>query len=174
MKLFSSVLVVLLAQFAYGQQDLELPGEKWVGSFDKYVCAAFGEEVNAPSVLNDMQVTFETITTDSSLDNALLRANFMENGVACRYNAILFSDNDAQTVELVQSIAFNKAGGAEAYRDCVQGKSVLDAALKHNDYLYYGHPHNLAIMAPGLGASSVCGAEAELIGINFVVTGKLK
>ena len=174
MKLFSGILMLLFAQLAFAQQDLELPGEKWVGSFDKYICQAFAEEVDAPTVLKDLQVQFENITTDSSLDNALLRANFIDDGVECRYNAILFADNDAQTVELVQSIAFNKAGGASTYRDCAKGKAVLDQALQSNDYLYYGHPHNLAIMAPGLGANAVCGEGAEFIGINFVVSGKLK
>lgn len=153
--------------------DLLLPGEKWVAAHDNYLCEAFGEPVAAPSFLENLQVKFEMITSDASLDNALMRATFVENGNTCRYNAVLFADNALQKSTLLQSIAYNTNNSPTAYMDCVAGKKVLDAAFAETKYLYYGHPHNLAFMIPGEGVGAVCG-DKELIGVNFVVKGKLK
>lgn len=175
-------LLISIASFAQQEpalvpapilQDLVLPGEKWVATHNSYLCEAFGDPVAAPLFLDQYQVKFERITTDSTLDNALLRASFVENGNTCRYNAILFADNAEQNSTLLQSIAYNTNSGASAYKDCLGGKKVLDEALAKNDYLYYGHPHNLAFMMPGQGAEVICGEKA-LIGVNFVVTGKLQ
>lgn len=172
--IFISLLAVFSAISAMAQaKDLTLPGEKWIAKFDKYVCAAFGSAVEAPARLASMKLQFEQITTDSTLDNGLLKATFEENGKLCRYNAIVLADNAASTVQLVQSIAYDPAGGASAYLDCNQGKAVLDASLKANNYFYYGHPHNLAIMMPGVGAETVC-AGSEFLGANFVVKGRLQ
>ncbi len=41
-----------------------------VAKFDKYVCAAFGPAVARPEALEKIAVNFESLTTDSTLDNA--------------------------------------------------------------------------------------------------------
>lgn len=162
-------LVSITSSFAQDSRDLSLPGEKWLAKFTGYVCAAFTPVVAAPSEHADLKVKFERITTDSTLDNGLIKATFEENGVACRYNAILLADNAASTIRIVESKAYSVADGSE----CAHGKAVLDAGLESNSYLYYGHPHNLAIMIPSVGAEAVCGAGSTMIGVNFVVSGKI-
>lgn len=168
-----SVLATLAAPAAHAAQlpqgDLVLPGEKWLAVFNKYVCDARGIQVAAPSALEALQVKFDRLTTDSTLDNALIKATFVVGGQTCRYSAILFADNAAQTSKLVESRAFS----AESDVDCSAGRTVLDQALSFNQYLYYGHPHNLAFMMPGVGAETVCGAGAQTVGPNFVVKGKI-
>lgn len=170
-KFFSFLFLVSLSvNSAFAQDgDLVLAGEKWIASFKNYVCVAFGPSVEAPSAFKDMNVVFEKITTDSTLDNGLIKATFEVNGKTCRYNAFVLADNDASTLKLVESKAY--APNKDA--DCSAGKEVLDAAFKADDYLYYGHPHNLAIMAPVAGASDICPG-SSLVGINFVVSGRVK
>lgn len=169
--LFSAVLAALLlapAAFA-SDEDLKLPGEKWLAQFDKYICAAFGPAVERPEGFEELGVEFLQMTTDSTLDNGLLKATFEEDGVQCRYSALLFADNAASTIRLVESKAFAPTSTTK----CEVGRERIDQALEMNDYLYYGHPHNLAIMAPIVGAGHVCGPNAKLIGINFVVKGRI-
>lgn len=162
-------LALLISSQAFAQTgDLTLPGEKWVASFNGYVCDASGNKVTAPKAFSDINVKFERMTTDSTLDNGLIKATFEEEGKACRYSAIIFADNALKTSRLVQSKAYAVADDS----DCQAGKDVIDAAFEHNDYLYYGHPHNLAFMAPVAGASDVCEG-ASLVGVNFVVSGRI-
>lgn len=166
------VLLAAMALFpaafaAANEGDLVLPGERWIAKFDKYVCAAFGAAVARPAAFEEFNVNFEQITTDRTLDNILLKASFEENGVYCRYNAFLFADNAEQTVRFVESKAYAPNGGS----DCAGGKALLDTALQFNKYLYYGHPHNAAIMVSVPGAEAVCGQ--NLIGVNFVVKGRV-
>ncbi|RZA07625.1 MAG: hypothetical protein EOP11_07175 [Proteobacteria bacterium] len=165
-----SLLALSLSPAAFAESDLSIPGEKWVAKFDKYVCAAFGAGVAQPSALSEIGFTFETITTDSTLDNGVIRGSFTDGDTACRYSAIVLADNAAATMKLVESKAYATAGEGS----CARGQATLDAALRENNYLYYGHPHNLAIMAPLAGAEAVCGAGATNVGINFVVSGKIK
>ncbi len=173
MKSLSILFAMFFSSLAFAQTDIQLPQEKWAGQFTKFVCDDSGQAVSAPTTMSNMNVNFEMISTDRTLDNALLRATFTENGRTCRYNAVLFADNANNRVQLVQSLAFTTEGEATAYRDCVQGKEVLDQLLLDNEYLYYGHPHNLAIMAPMVDAANVCGEGAEFVGINFGNAGKL-
>lgn len=170
MKLALALLAVVMPTAAFADSDLTIPGEKWVAKFDKYVCAAFGEGVARPAALEEIAVSFETITTDSSLDNGVIRGSFVDGDTTCRYSAIIWADNAASTMKLVESKAYATAGAG----DCARGQATLDNAFRANDYLYYGHPHNLAIMAPVVGAEAVCGAGKNLVGINFVVAGKVK
>ncbi len=173
--IFASAMTILstAAAFALPAKDLTLPGAKWIAQFDKFVCAAYGEAVAAPKALAQLNIRFENMVSDASLDNAIVTAEFDANGATCRYNAILLADNNEQTAELVQSIAYNKADTATAYLDCKAGKEIIDAGFKaKSKYLYYGHPHNLSLMLPGLGAESACGS--DVVGANFVVTGTLK
>lgn len=163
-----SVMLVAPSMSAFAAEgDLVLQNEKWLAKFDKYVCAAFGPAVARPSALEDFNVVFVNLGTDSTLDNGIIRATLTENGKACSYSALVLADNDAATMKLVQSKAFALSDQSE----CVEGKKVIDSALASNNYLYYGHPHNLAIMAPVSGAKAACGT--DLVGINFVVVGKV-
>ncbi len=148
--------------------DLTIPGERWLAKSTGYACAAYDvDNVAAPTSHVEMDVVFEQITTDITLDNGLLIASFMENGVQCNYSAILLADNAASTIGLVESKAYSADGSV----DCQAGKEVLDQQLEMNDYLYWGHPHNLTIMVPAASAEVVCGAGATHVGINFVVAG---
>ncbi len=164
----ATVLLSLSSAIAT-DSDLVLPGEKWLSRFDKFVCAAFGPAVIAPASLGSMNIAFETMTTDSTLDNGLLKATFTQDGAQCRYSAIVFADNAAATLRLVQSKAFAPLGGS----DCALGKDVLDRAFAPTDYLYYGHPHNLAILMHLDDAETICGPGATRVGVNFVVTGRI-
>lgn len=166
---FAFALLIAVSLNTASAQDLSIPNPKWVATFNKYICAAFGPAVAAPSAFHYYNVKFETVTTDSTLDNGLLKATFVEDGRACRYSAILFADNAASTIRLVQSKAW--APARNSY--CVRGKAVIDAALEYNNYLYYGHPHNLAFMVPVQGVEAVC-AGAQVMGVNFVVTGRIQ
>lgn len=168
-KFVAAALLSLMSLSSFANEgDLVLAGEKWIASFKGYNCAAFGQPVAAPSAFARMNVVFEKITTDSTLDNGLIKATFTERGAVCRYNAFLFADNAAATIRLVDSKAYAPAKNA----NCAEGKRIIDAALEANNYLYWGHPHNLTIMAPVTGAQAVCGN--GLIGINFVVSGRVQ
>src|SRR5690606_15077915 len=111
--------------------DLTLPGAKWQAKFKNYVCAAFGPTVAAPSSHANIQVTFEDIVTDSTLDNGLVKATFVENGKNCRYSAILFADNALSTIKLVESKAYALEDGSA----CLEGQAMLDEQFQFNDYL---------------------------------------
>ncbi len=150
--------------------DLTLPGERWVAQFNGYVCAAFTDFTPQPQSHQDISVEFETLTTDRTLDNALIKATFVEDGEVCRYSAILFADNAAFTSTLVDSKAYSTNGNSE----CLNGKALLDSQFQLNDYLYYGHPHNLSFMLPESDLSGICPAGATHIGANFVVKGIIK
>lgn len=167
-KMITLALFVSSTAFA-NTGDLELPGAKWQAKFTKYVCQAFSPAVSAPSSHADFQVKFEDIVTDYTLDNGLIKATFVEDGKSCRYSAILFADNAASTIKFVESKAYALEDGSP----CLEGQAMLDEHLQFNDYLYYGHPHNLAIMIPATGAAEVCGEGATLIGVNFQVSGRI-
>lgn len=173
-KLLAFSIASVLSFSALAATELTLPGEKWLGEFAGYVCDDSGVTVSRPSTLEAMNVIFERVTTDSTLDNALLKATFQENGITCRYNAIIFGDNTARTSKLLQSIAFNPAAtNGAAYMECMNGKAMLDAAFASGDYLYYGHPHHLAFMVPMAEAEALCGAGQQFVGIDFTVKGKV-
>jgi hypothetical protein len=167
---FALALLLTVSLSAFAQEaDLVLAGEKWLAKHTGVVCAAFTPTVALPAGFANIDVKFEKITTDMTLDNGLIKATFVENGNLCRYNALLLADNTASTIRLVESKAYS---ATKKNADCSNGKSVLDAALESNDYLYYGHPHNLAIMVEVEGTEAVCNG-SKLIGINFVVAGKV-
>lgn len=150
--------------------DLTLPGERWLAQFNGYICAAFTSFVEKPASHSEIQVQFESIKSDHSLDNILLKGSFTEGNTECSYTAILLADNAASTAKLVES----RAVALDAGGSCEEGKRLLDSQLESNDYLYYGHPHNAAIMLPDATAKEVCGESATHIGINFVVKGLIK
>lgn len=164
------ILSVLAGTAFAGEGDLTLPGEKWIATFNHYVCSETTPAAVRPAALDALDVQFERITTDASLDNVLLKATFTEDGKTCRYNAILFADNAARTVRLVESKAYASAGD----EDCADGRALLDEKLQGTDYLYYGHPHNVAIMLPVDDAAALCGEGAEAVGVNFVVSGRVQ
>jgi hypothetical protein len=165
--LFLCLMACLPAASAFSAEgDLELPGERWLAKFDRYVCD-YDKPSAQPAELADLKVNFEKASTDFSLDNVLITASFEQNGVACRYSAILLADNAAFTARLVDSKAFNAEGA-----DCSVGKATLDRNLAANNYLYYGHPHRIAVMMPVADAEAVCGAGKNSIGAEFVLSGR--
>lgn len=159
---------LMLSASSVFAQDLTLPGEKWIAKFTNYVCVAFGPSVRASTELESFKVKFEQITTDSTLDNGLIKATFEEGNSVCRYSAIVLADNAAATMKLVESKAYATTGDS----DCITGKAMLDQNFVSNNYLYYGHPHNLSIMIPAVGAEAVCNGE-KFLGVNFVVSGRI-
>lgn len=166
-----SFMMLASISSAFAQEaDLTITGEKWIAKFNGYVCAAFTPMVAQPKDHSVLNLKIEKITTDSTLDNGLIKATFEVNGTVCRYSAIILADNAAATMRLVDSKAF-AANGDKAI--CADGKATLDAGFEANNYLYYGHPHNLAIMVPMAGAAEICGAGAQYVGVNFVVSGRI-
>lgn len=164
-------LLFLFSQAAFAGSDLVLPGERWEATFTGHLCEAYGDAANAPQSHQDMNVEFETITTDRTLDNGLIKATFTENGEKCRYSALMFADNNASTIRLVES----KAYSLESDSRCEMGRETLDRQLEStNDYLYWGHPHRLTIMVPAQDAAQVCGENATHVGINFRVSGMIQ
>ncbi|SMF56860.1 hypothetical protein [Pseudobacteriovorax antillogorgiicola] len=167
---------VILSLFAMSSvsglasQDLTLPGERWLAAATGYICEdARDVLVEAPEPFAQFDVKFETLTTDYSLDNALLKATFMENGEECRYSALLFADNAAYTSEIVESVAYSIKAGT----DCSKGQAKLDEALSFNDYLYWGRPHHLTFMVETEDAVRLCGKDATHVGVDFVLKGRI-
>ncbi|MDQ3230402.1 MAG: hypothetical protein M3Q07_01165 [Pseudobdellovibrionaceae bacterium] len=135
-----------------------------------YVCAAdTSKTVESPATLQDIAATFESMTTDYSLDNGLLKATFVEDGVTCRYSALILADNAAKTLKLVESLAF----ASDEASSCSQGKAMLDGYLAANSYLYWGHPHHVTVLIEEPNAAAVCGEGTATVGIDFVLAGKI-
>ncbi len=169
----NKLLVLGLSAFTMinvSANDLSIPGEKWVGKFTGYVCGLTASKVPAPKTYRDLNVNFETVVTDSTLDNGVLKATFEVNGNVCRYSAIMLADNTNSTIKMIES----KAYALDGVTDCSIGKEILDEQLlPENAYLYYGHPHNMAIMVESPEAQEYCGEKATHFGINFVVAGRI-
>lgn len=164
------LLTVLLTTNAFANTDLVLDGERWEAKHAGYICGADEALSGTPVEHDQFQVKFEVLRTDYSLDNVLTLATFVEDNTTCRYSAILFADNAASTIKLVESRAYAVNGGS----DCLAGKEMLDANLASNDYLYWGRrPHHATIMMPVSDADIICGAGATHVGIDFAVTGRI-
>ena len=161
--------MIVLSSSVFANEDLSIAGARWEAKTSGYKCAAYGEESKAPLDHSKINAKFEVIRTDRSLDNGLILATFDEDGSKCRYSAILLADNAASTIDLVQSKAYTLSGNSK----CLVGKDVLDSSLLANDYLYWGHPHHLTIMMPAKSATSICGANATHIGLDFTVSGRI-
>jgi hypothetical protein len=164
------ILTLLFSSSAFANTDLVLPGERWLAKASGYICQAFGAKVEAPSIHQEMNLRFESISTDRTLDNGLIKATFSENGTLCRYSAILLADNDQSTIKLVKSKAY---APNQNEVECEEGKSILDENLASNNYLYWGHPHHLTILSPVEGSQVICGDSATHVGIDFVVSGRV-
>lgn len=163
-------LLALTPLNAVAAEDLSLPGARWLGNANGFVCAdATTKQVQKPASLEQFAVNFESVTTDYSLDNGLLKAGFVEDGVSCRYSALILADNAAKTLKLVNSVAFAPDAGSS----CENGKALLDGYLQANTYLYWGRPHHLTILVEDSSAAVVCGEGATSFGIDFVLAGKL-
>lgn len=164
------IALLLVAQSSFAETDLSIPGEKWLGKFTGYICQPFTENVEAPKTHRDLKVKFESVVTDSTLDNGVLKATYEVNGSVCRYSAIMFADNAASTIKLIESKAYSLTTGV----DCSIGKTVLDDQLAPiNDYFYYGHPHNMTVMVETVEGREFCGENATHVGVNFVVAGRI-
>ena len=166
---FLFLSIVLNLSLAIGHEgDLVLDGEEWISTFKGYVCDDSGESVVVPSSFNELNVKFETLSADASLNNVLIKGTFKEDGAVCRYSAFLFADNDINTFSFIESKAFAVTGSS----DCFFGKMVLDDSFQFGDYLYFGNPQNMALMASVRGALSICGGDT--VGVNFVVSGNVQ
>ncbi|MCO4754451.1 MAG: hypothetical protein KC478_08200 [Bacteriovoracaceae bacterium] len=161
-----STFMAFASVTAFANNDLVLDGARWEAKAQGYKCGAFNEQVQGPLSHQELQVNFETLVTDRTLDNGLVKATFIQDGVTCSYSALLLADNTASTIGLVESKAYAIDGDA----DCSIGQNVLDASLADNDYLYWGHPHHVTIMMPAASASVVCGEGATHVGLDFVVS----
>lgn len=160
---------LLLSVSAFGN-DLELPGEKWLASHTGYICNAFGEEIDAPASHALYNVEFTGLSTDRTLDNVLVKANFEQEGSTCSYSLRLFADNDAGTTVYVDSKAYATSGAS----DCLAGKELLDSQLSSNQYLYWGHPHHVSLVIEENSAATLCGGNAATVAIDFVVSGVIR
>lgn len=161
----------LLTSSAFAETDLKIPGEKWLGKFTGYVCDAEGEKTAPPVAHSNLNVVFENVVTDATLDNGVIKATFTSNGNVCRYSAIMLADNTAQTITLVESKAYSNTEGV----DCSEGKALLDSQFAPvSKYHYYGHPHHMAIMVDASDAADICGEGATQVGVDFIVSGRIK
>ena len=169
--MFKTLAVLLtLSTVAVANDDLTLPGERWEAKATGYVCAANGQPVSAPAAFEKMNVQFEYLRTDYSLDNGLIKATFSENGATCSYSALLLADNSAANIKLVTS----KAWAPDRTSNCQNGKAILDQHLAENNYLYWGRPHHLTIMAQTADAALSCGQGATHVGIDFTVSRRIQ
>ncbi|AUN99363.1 hypothetical protein DOM21_04140 [Bacteriovorax stolpii] len=167
--ILASMLALSLTSAFANEGDLTLPGERWAAKFTAFVCADGNTQTaGVPADFAERNVVFGKATTDMSLDNLLVRATFVENGVTCNYSALLFADNAAWTVKLVDS----KAYSANNESSCLEGKKFLDSALADNKYKYlHGRA---AIYVPATDADVQCSAEESTVGLHFQVTGKIQ
>ncbi|RYZ58235.1 MAG: hypothetical protein EOP07_07640 [Proteobacteria bacterium] len=152
-------------------ENLTFEGARWGGKAAGYVCAAAETVfVAEPTEYTDLNVKWGNVVTDFSLDNGLLLATFSaDEETTCSYSALVFADDTAKTIELVQSRAFPSIGEGS----CVAGKAVLDAALAKNKYLWTERRKHLTIVAPSASAEEICGKGVTTVGIDFVFTGKI-
>ncbi len=150
--------LMLLSSIA-GAEDLTIPGERWLGKFDGFQCAAYGAYVDAPASYQELGLAIEQMTTDITLDNGLIKATYTEDSVECRYSAIVFADNAAGTIKLVES----KAYSADGTSDCSVGKDLLDQQFHFTNYLYWGG--RVTIMIQDASAPDLCGSPK--VGITF-------
>lgn len=169
--ILAAVSLVLVSSAAMANEgDLTLPGERWVTKFDNYICNAFQPSVQRPADYEALDVKFEKASSDRTLSNVILVANFKVNGATCRYSAILLGDKKAFTAQLVTSKAY--APNEDA--DCTIGKNLLDSQLAQFPYLYYGHPHHIGFVLPFADAEQICGAGATNVVVDFVLAGRIQ
>jgi hypothetical protein len=79
-------------------KDLVLSGERWLAKPAGYRCGVIGSTVKAPFSHRRLKVQFTKLSTDRTLDNVLITANFQEGKSHCRYSAILFAHNRNETL----------------------------------------------------------------------------
>lgn len=159
-----------LAQNNPVAEDLTLPGAKWVGKPTGYICGANAtSKISTPAALEAANVVFGSVVTDSTLDNALLKATFTDGDSTCSYSAIILADNAKKTVSLVESRAF----ASEGEGSCEAGKALLDNAFASTQYLYWGHPHHVTVLVEDENAAALCGEGATHVGVDFTVAGRL-
>ncbi len=163
---FLKTAIALISLSAFASGDLTLEGERWEAKHTGYKCGAFSSEAQAPLSHQRLNVNFEVLRTDKTLDNGLVLASFEVGGSKCRYSALLLADNDASTIKLVDSKAYSLDEGVS----CEEGRQILDENLASNDYLYWGHPHHVTIMMPVHSAEEICGSGATHVGLDFTVS----
>lgn len=168
--IFAALVIALSFSAASANTDLVLPEqERWLAEFTAYVCEDGNTQTaSVPEEFAAFNVKLGRTTTDYSLDNLLVKGTFEQDGATCNYSALLFADNAAWNVKLVDSKAYASAGTS----DCAAGKAMLDSKLAFNDYKYlHGRA---AIFVPAKDAALQCGTGAETIGLHFQVRGRIK
>jgi len=164
--IFGAFLALTITSAFAQDSDLVLNDERWLAEFTTYVCEDGNVEARqVPNELALFNVQFGRLTTDFSLDNVLIKATFTENGQECRYSAMMFADNAAWTIGLVDSKAYSVNGTT----DCAEGKNALDSILEFNSYKYlHGRA---AIFVNSENAEASCGSDK--IGIHFQARGRI-
>lgn len=167
MKIAMGFVLATLTMTSAFANELTLPGERWLAKFTGYVCADGNTQTAAvPAAFAALNVNFGRMTTDYSLDNILLKGTFVDAGTVCNYSALLFADNAAWTLKLVESRAFSADG-----LSCANGKAALDTLLAFNPYKYlHGRA---AVFIPVQDAAAQCGTGATAVGLHFQVQGRL-
>lgn len=165
-------LLALTSLTASAASDLELPGQRWLGAANGYVCANDTTKViTTPASLESIGLAFETVTTDITLDNGLLKGTFVENGVTCRYSALILANNATNAVTLIDSRAY----AADETATCEAGKALLDSNLLATSYVWKERPRpaHLTIFFNSENAEALCGVGETQVGVDFLLTGRI-
>lgn len=160
--LFTGLMLSLFAVSVFAQ-DLPLPAqERWLALNGGFTC---GHEnvpaTNVPLEFKEKNILFTYMTTDYSLDNGKFVASFYENGVECRYNLIVLSDNANFTMTKVDSKAYAINGGST----CEEGKNYLDSLFEFNNYTYGRGA--MGIQMAVADAAAICGEGVTTVGLYF-------
>lgn len=161
-KLLMASLLSLLSVTAFAQ-DLPLPAqERWLALNGGITCGSDNTlTTNVPAEFKAKSIVFTYMTTDYTLDNGKFVAGFFENGVECRYNLLVLSDNANFTITKVDSKAYAVNGGST----CEEGKAYIDSLFGFNNYTYARG--TMAIQLAVADAAEVCGAGATTVGLYF-------
>lgn len=149
--------------------DLVLPGERWVTEFNGYSCDGGQTLTTTPAEYAASNVRFERFSTDRTLRSAITSATFTEDGVVCRYSALVKADLQTATAAITESKAFAPNGGSE----CAQGKALIDSQLHGASFTFVEHvrPHHLTIQFPFADAANICGGST--VGVDFILKRKI-
>jgi len=159
-----------LSSFAAPNEDLVLDGARWLAKANGFVCrTALDTLLPAPASLQSINLAFETMSTDFTLDNGLILGTFSEEGNTCRYSARVLADNSTNALTLVESRAFSSKGESL----CAEGKATLDRALTATSYIFRERTKHLTVFLLNENAADMCGEGATEVGVDFVLTKKL-
>jgi hypothetical protein len=159
------------AEIGVQSGDLVLPGERWVTGFNGYTCDGGQTLTTVPAEYAASNVQFERFSTDRTLRNAITSATFTEDGVQCRYTALVKADLPTQTAQILESKAYAPNGGSE----CVSGKALIDGQL-HGAHFTFNErvrPHHFTMQFAFIDAQNICGVGATAVGVDFILKRKI-